>query len=148
MTRKRSNYAKFLLALLGLVSTVSLDGEANKCSLSKGKSTSLPAGSSASESIIFSPNGLYLATANPNTPNDVTLFSIDKEVVRRGTSDALPMGSSTPFTAQFSPNGAYLATANNGSDGIKLFVFPRNSMSKPHSVSKGTTFPLSKSNKK
>ncbi len=72
--------------------------------------------------VAFSPDGLYLATAN-NFSSSVTIFSVESDgVFSLPCSYALPIGSSAPYSLAFSSNGAYLATANLTSNDVTVFT--------------------------
>ena len=59
-------------------------------------------------SVAFSPDSLYLATANRGS-NNITLFSVGTGgVLNYGTSYALPSGSLGPYSVTFSPDGLIL----------------------------------------
>jgi 6-phosphogluconolactonase (cycloisomerase 2 family) len=99
--------------------------------LSGGASYSLPATSEYPYSVVFSPNGLYLATANggclgcaSSDPGDVTIFTVGAGSLGGKTSYALPVAASSAeaFSVDFSPNGSYLAVANYYSSG-NLIIF-------------------------
>jgi WD40 repeat protein len=89
--------------------------------LQGGTSYTLPSGSKLPTGINFSPNGLYLATANYN---DVTIFSVGAGGILSGaTSYALPSGSYAPVTVAFSSDGSYLATSESCISGFHTWRF-------------------------
>jgi DNA-binding beta-propeller fold protein YncE len=81
---------------------------------------STPIGSAQPYSVAFSPDGLYLATANTGS-NSVTITSIGANGPSGAISYALSPGSTYPASVAFSPSGEYLATANFSSSDITLF---------------------------
>ena len=84
------------------------------CSMNE-VSYALPADSTNPNSVAFSPNGLYCATANTGS-NNVTIYQVGEGGnLSGGTSYALPSGSTNPYSVAFSPNGSYLAVARNPS---------------------------------
>lgn len=120
------NVTILLITILAVVSCTQITAN---CSFDNGgMSYSLPVGSKSPRSVVFSPNGAYLATANGNNSdfppgsNDVTMFSVKEGgVLSDAISLLLPLGSKTPNALAFSPDSWYLATANKGSNDVTLF---------------------------
>ena len=78
------------------------------------------------ESISFSPNGSYLATANADL-NSVAIITVNSNgTLNKGTSYAIPVDAVSPVSVAFSPDGNYLATANANSDNVSVFYVETN----------------------
>jgi WD40 repeat protein len=106
--------------------------------------TDVPCTSVNISSVAFSPNGLYLATANSGS-NNVTLFSVSAGVLSNGKSYALPTGSTSPQSIAFSPDGSYLATANCESNDVTIFALTEGALSgaTSYALPGGSTGPVS-----
>ncbi len=101
-------------------------------------SYTLPSSYSYPLAIAFSPNGLYVATANDIDPSNVTLFKL--VCPSPAVSYSLPSGSQEPDSVAFSQDGLYLATANYNSSDVTIFKVNPNSTNT--SLVLGTSFPL------
>jgi len=77
------------------------------------------------QSVTFTPNGLFLATANVYS-NSVSVFHVNDAT---GTLTPVTQSPATnadtgtyPFDAAFSPGGGLLAVANDGSNTVSMFL--------------------------
>jgi len=102
--------------------------------LDSGTSYTLPGGTTPGRAV-FSPNGLYLATANGSS-NDVTIFSVTNGVLNSGVTYPLPSGSLDSTGVVFSPDGAYLAVSDGNSDQVTLFTVTNGVLNA------GTSYPI------
>jgi len=77
------------------------------------------------QSVTFTPNGLFLATANVYS-NSVSVFGVDDTTGALTPVTQSPATNADtgkyPFDAAFSPGGGLLAVANDGSNTVSMFA--------------------------
>ena len=92
--------------------------------LSNPTTRNLPNNSKTPNSITFSPNSKYIATANFES-HDRTIFGIKLSgLLENGVDHDLPIGSLNPFSVAFSPDGIYLASGNHISRDVSMLKIP------------------------
>ena len=138
----------FTRLLLTIICTIS--SATRTCPSLSGINYELPSVSTFPDSIAFSPNGLYLATANVyslGSTVDVTLFSVGTGGTLSGAYSYPLASGATGFTQiSFSPNSSYLAVANQGLNTVTLFTAePEGTLigGNAYALPSGSTSPLS-----
>ncbi len=77
-----------------------------------------PATGSSPYSVSWSPDGIYIATANEGN-NTVSIINVLANPSSPSTVSTISVGS-TPNSLSWSPNGTYLAVANSGSNTVSI----------------------------